>query len=118
MKILKMQIRSFLWGIIKIKRYPAINTHEINQIKDKIRQVVLKKNKPDLEVVLLLSLLESCKLTRFLFIDKKEYREAKKRIKELVKDIEISDAVSQTLKEIQAALMVATTSTFVSTSSS
>lgn len=117
-KIVRIEVGSYLWGIIKIKKYPVVNSHEIDEIKDRIRKVVLDKLKPDVEVILLLSLLASCKLTRILFATKKEHREAKKRIKELTKDIEIGEAVSQTLKEIQAALVVATTSAFVSSSSS
>lgn len=116
-KIVRIDVKTYLWGIIKIKRYPVINSSEINEIKERIREVVLEKLKPDVEVVLLLSLLASCKLTRILFATKKEHKQAKKRIKELTKDIEIGEAVSQTLKEIQAALIVATTSTFVSSSS-
>jgi len=115
--IVKLDVKTYLWGIIKIRRYPVIKSKDIDEIKDRIRKVVLDKLKPDVEVVLLLSLLASCKLTRILFATKKEHREARKRIKELTQDIEIGEAVSQTLKEIQAALVVATTSTFVSSSS-
>lgn len=116
--IVNEEVNSYLWGLIKIKRYPVINTKEIDTIKDRIRKIVLEKLKPDMEAVLLLSLLSSCKLTRILFVTKKEHKEAKKRIKELTQNIEISEAISQTLKEIQAAVMVATTSTFISSSSS
>ena len=116
--ILKIEIRNALGGLFKIKRYPIKSPKEINKIKDRIINVVVKNGKPDIEVVLLLSLMESCKLTRFLFSNKKEYRDAKKRIKEVIKNIEISEAVNQTLREIQAAIIIATTSTFVSTSSS
>lgn len=116
--IVKVDVSSYLWGMIKIKRYPVVNSKSVDEIIEKIRKVVLDKLKPDVEVILLLSLLASCKLTRILFSTKKEHREAKRRIKELTKDIEISEAVNQTLKEIQAALVVATTSAFVSSSSS
>ena len=116
--ILRKETKNYLSGLIKIKRYPVLNPKEVNEIKDRVKKVVLEKEKPDIEVILILSLMASCKLTRILFATKKEHKEAKKKIRELTKDIEISEAINQTLKEIQAAIIVATTSTFVSSSSS
>ncbi len=117
-KILRKETKNYLGKLIKIRRYPVVNPKEVNEIKSKLKKVVLEKEKPDIDVILILSLMASCKLTRILFATKKDHREAKKKIRELTKDIEISEAVSQTLKEIQAAIIVATTSTFVSSSSS
>jgi len=117
-KILKTEIRKFLWGLIQVKRYPIMNQKIVEDIKAKLKKVVLDAQKPDIDTLLLLSLMASCKLTRVLFRTKKEHREAQKRIKDLTRDIEISDVVSQTLKEIQTAVLVATTSAFVTSSSS
>lgn len=117
-KILRIDVKTYVWGLIKMRRYPVINSREIDAIKDRIREVVMETTKPEVEDILLLSLMSSCKLTRILFATKKEHRKAKNRIKELTKDIEIGEAISQALKEIQTAVMVATTSTFVSSSSS
>lgn len=115
--IIKIEVKEFLWGLIKIKRYPLMNFHAVDEIKTKLKKVVLQNEKPEVDILLLLSLMVSCKLTRILFRSKKEHRAASKRIRELTKDIEISEAVGQTLKEIQSAILVATTSTFVSSSS-
>ena len=116
-KIIKIEVKEFLWGLIKVKRYPVFNYTVVDEIKIKLKKVVLDGEEPDIDTLLLLSLMASCKLTRILFRSKKEHRAAGKRIKDLTKNIEISEAVSQTLKEIQAAVLVATTSTFVSSSS-
>lgn len=116
-RILKIDKSSFLWGLFSFYKYPQLNTKPVDEIKNRLRRIVLENEKPDLENVLLLSLMNSCKLIRILFINKKEHKSAKRRIKELTKNIEISEVVSQTLKEIQTAVIVATTSAFISSSS-
>ena len=117
-KIIKISKKSYIWGLFSVYKYPVINSKPTNEIKSKLKKIVLEGEDPDIESLLLLSLMSSCKLIRVLFINKKEHKTAKKRIKELTKNIEISEAVSQTLKEIQTAVIVATTSAFISSSSS
>lgn len=115
-KIILKNIKPVFWGLIKINRYPVIDIKLVKELKDKLRNVVFGNNKVDIESVLLLSLMHSSKLSRILFSNSKEYRKSNKRIKELTKDIEISGAVSDALKEVQAAVMIATTSAFVGSS--
>jgi len=116
--ILTISTRKYLWGLFTINKYKLVNIQTAESIKNKLRKTVLNNEKPDLESILLLSLMNTCKLIRILFVSKSEYKTASKRIKELTKDIEISQAVSETLKEIQAAVMVATSSAFIGSTSS
>jgi len=111
-KLIKVQKNKFLW-IFSYTNYPIINSEPVDEIIVRLKDIVLNYQKPDLNSVLLLSLMNSCKLTRILFIDKKDHKIANKRIKELTKDIEIGEAVSQTIKEIQVAVLVASTSVFI-----
>lgn len=117
-RLLKIDKSTFFWGLFSFYKYPQINTKPVDEIKNRLRIIVLENEKPELESVLLLSLMNSCKLTRILFINKKENRAANKRIKELTQNIEISNTISQALKEIQTAVLIATTSAFVGSSSS
>lgn len=117
-KILKINHKTYFFGLFNVYKYLVINTKPTDEIKSNLKKIVLENLKPDLESLLLLSLMNSCKLTHILFIDKKSYRASNKRIKELTQNVEISDAVSQTLKEIQTAVLVATTSAFVGAPSS
>jgi len=116
-KIVFIKQKSFVWGLINIKRYPSSNIKIVNEIKQKLKSIVLENHKADLDSLLLLSLMNSCKLSHVLFISKKEYRKANKRIKELVREIEISNDVGHVIKEIQAAVLIATTSSFIGSSS-
>jgi golgi phosphoprotein 3 len=107
-KIVKITSKQYFFRLITIYRYPVINNAYFEELKKEIKDIVLANKKPNLKGLLLLSLMNSCKLTRVLFMNKKEHSAARKRIKELTKDIEISNEVSQTLKEIQAAVIIAT----------
>jgi golgi phosphoprotein 3 len=107
-KLVKITSKKYFFRLITIYRYPIINISYFEQLKKELKGIVLANKKADVQGLLLLSLLNSCKLTRVLFMNKKEHSAAKKRIKELTKDVEISNEVSRTLKEIQAAVIVAT----------
>lgn len=116
--ILRIDKKSYFFGLFTFYSYPLLDNKYKDEIKNHLSGIALGNKKPDLESLLLLSLLNSCKLNRILFINKNEYRIANKRIKELTRDIEISDAVRKTLKEIQTAVLVATTSAFLAATSS
>ncbi len=117
-KIVKITSKKYFFRLITIYRYPIINNTYLEELKKGIKDIVLENKKTDLAGLLLLSLMNSCKLTRVLFMNKKEHNAARKRIKELTKDVEISNEVSQTLKEIQAAVIVATSSAVIGSASS
>jgi golgi phosphoprotein 3 len=116
-QIVKVQKSKFLW-VFTITRYPAANSEVIDQIKKQLIDIVINYRKPELESVLLLSLVDGCKLTRAFFPDKADYKKAITRIKELTKEIEIGEAVSQTIKEIQTAVIIASTSAAIAASAS
>ena len=111
-KIISIQKKKFLW-IFTFTYYPIVDYTDMAQLKTKLVDIVLNFKKADLESVLLLSLIHSCKLTRILFPDKKDHKKANERLKVLTKDLEIGEAVSQTIKEIQAAVIIASTSAVV-----
>lgn len=116
-KVIKIISKKYFFRLITIYRYPVISNTYVEELKKEIKDIVLANKKSDLNGLLLLSLMNSCKLTRVLFMDKKEHKAAKKRIKELTKDVEISNEVSQTLKEVQTAVLIATSSAVIGSAS-
>lgn len=116
--VLSIHKKSYFFGLFNFYSYPLLDRKYKDDIVDHLLGIVLDNKKADLESVLLLSLLNSSKLSRTLFAKKKDYKAANKRIKELTGDIEISEAVQKTLKEIQTAVLVATTSAFLGATSS
>ncbi|HKL09592.1 MAG TPA: GPP34 family phosphoprotein [Bacteroidales bacterium] len=116
--VLSIHKKSYFFGLFNFYSYPLLDRKYKDDIVDHLLGIVFDNKKADLEGLLLLSLLNSSKLIRTLFANKKDYKAANKRIKELTKNIEISDAVQKTLKEIQTAVLVATTSAFLGATSS
>jgi len=116
-KLVKITSKKYFFNLITIYRYPIINNTYTEELKKEVKDIVFANKKPDVKGLLLLSLMNSCKLTRVLFMNKKEHSVAKKRIKELTKDVEISNEVSQTLKEIQTAVIVATSTAVIGSTS-
>jgi hypothetical protein len=116
-RILKKQNSKVLW-IFTITRYPVIDNTVIDELKSLINDIVFNFQKAELNLLLLLSLIYSCKLTRVLFPDKTHYKKANERIKEITKNIELGEAVSQTIKEIQAAVIIASTTAAIAATSS
>ncbi len=112
--IIRLEMKPVFFGLFKLNRYPILNTKLTQEIKEKLRNIVFNKEKADTEGLLLLSLTNSCKLIRVLFPERREYKIVKKQIKELIENIEISEAVSQTLKEVQSAVVAATMTTYIS----
>jgi len=116
--VLSIHKKSYFFGLFNFYSYPLIDRKYKDDIVNHLLAIVLDNKEADLESILLISLLNSSKLSRTLFANKKDYKAANKRIKELTKNIEISDAVQKTLKEIQTAVLVATTSAFLGATSS
>ncbi|MFP4024988.1 MAG: GOLPH3/VPS74 family protein [Thiohalospira sp.] len=116
--ILVINKKSYFFGLFNFYSYPLSDRKYKDDIANHLLGIAIDKKDADLESLLLLSLLNSCKLSRTLFSNKKEFLAANKRIKELSKDVEISDAVRKTLNEIQRAVLVATTSAFLAATSS
>lgn len=114
--IIKKVRKKFL-GLIPYTRYPEINSKPEKNLRDQLHKIIFGEAKPDERYVMLLSLIDSCKLLRLLYPDKKTHKEARKRIEGITKEFEISEAVSQTIKEVRAAIVASTVSASVVTSS-
>jgi len=111
--LLRHERKRFLF--IPYHRYPAVNDKPENDLRTRLRKIILEDVDADVRSVMLISLLRSCKLTRTLFASRKEYRQATRRIKQLTRDFEVTAAVSMVLREIQTAVMASVASASVVT---
>lgn len=112
--ILGKEDSKILW-IIPNTKYPTQDLTPENKVRQRLHDVMLKGVKADPRDVMLLSLIDVSELTREAFRDKEEYKIVKKKIKAISQDIEISQVVNKTIREIQAAVMVAVMATVVVT---
>lgn len=111
--LIRHERKRFLF--IPYHRYPAMNDRPENDLRARLRKIILDNADADVRSVMLISLLRSCKLTRTLFVSRKEYRQATRRIKQITKDFEVTEAVSLVLREIQTAVMASVASASVVT---
>ena len=106
-----------LW-VIPTKRYPTNNPEPENQVRKRVKAIVLDSQLGDKRSNLLISLIHSCNLIREIFL-KDERKVAKKRIKEMVKSEKVGKAVSDTVNDVvMVAVMSAVVASVVTSSSS
>ena len=102
--ILAEQEQTFLW-VLKSTRYPTQDAKPEHDIRQQLKDIVLDGQNATEEDIALLSLVEVCELIAEVF-NKDDRKFAQKRIKELAIDEEISKAISQTVEQITAALLI------------
>lgn len=112
--ILKKEEAKILW-IIPNNKYPTSNLSPENKVRERLKAVMLDGAKSEPRDIMLLSLIDVSDLTKEAFRDKEDYKKVKKKIKEVTQDIQISGAINKSIREIQAAIMIAVMATVVIT---
>ncbi|OEK04483.1 GOLPH3/VPS74 family protein [Roseivirga misakiensis] len=112
--ILKKEEHKILW-IIPSNKYPTSNLNPENKVRERLKGVMLLGEKSEARDIMLLSLIDISDLTREAFRDKEDYKAVKKKIKEVTQDVKISNAINKSIREVQAAIMIAITTTMIVT---
>lgn len=110
--ILKKEEHKILW-IIPNNKYPTSNLSPENKVRERLKAVMLLGEKSEPRDIMLLSLIDVSDLTREAFRDKEDYKVVKKKIKEVTQDVRISSAINKSIREIQAAIMIAIATTVI-----
>jgi Golgi phosphoprotein 3 len=108
--IVRKEAHRMLW-IFPIDRFPVKNPAPENDLRETLRKVVIDGYDPDVRSAALIGLLKATNLTGTVF-NKDERKAYKKRIDDIARGEQMSEAVSKILQETQAALIaviVATT---------
>ena len=103
-KVLSREAHSFMW-LINYNRYPTHNELPEQNVRERIKSIVLKRAEPTDEEVSLISLIKVCELTNEIF-EKSERKKAKAQIEKIVAKQSVSSAISSTMDEIMTAIMV------------
>lgn len=101
--VLKKEERKFLW-VIPGRRYPMIQNQEEEEVRKRIRKVVVDGEVPSPRDVVIVSLSSACQLLRTVFTDG-ELLKYSPRIAEVAKMDLIGRAVSKSVAEVQEAVM-------------
>jgi len=96
--ILTQREDKILW-VIPNTKYPAKNVIPENELKRRLHAVVKRHKSPELDDIMLLSLIDACNLIRGVF-GKENTKLYKKNIKTLVESTLSSKAISSTVKEV------------------
>ena len=94
--------------------YPTVDARPEQEIRKHVNDVVFNNAEADAEIAMLLSLIKTCDLTEEVF-GKERKKEAEKKLVEIIETNEYDKAVSQTVKDMETAILMATTTVLTST---
>ncbi|GAB5523023.1 MAG: hypothetical protein Roseis2KO_08950 [Roseivirga sp.] len=112
--VLRKEEHKILW-IIPNNKYPTSNSNPENKVRERLNNVILNGARSEPRDVMLLSLIDVSDLTKEAFRDQSDYKEVKRKIKEVTEDIKISQAINKSIREIQTAIMISIATTMVVT---
>ena len=101
--VLKREEKKILW-VIPGRRYPMIQNKEEEEVRKRIRRVVVDGAVPSPRDVVIISLASACQLLRTIFSDA-DLLKYSPRIAEVAKMDLIGQAVSKSVAEVQEAVM-------------
>lgn len=106
-RILREEEQRVLW-VFPTHRYPTKNGLPERELRERIRNVVLKKKEPDLRTSFIINLMKACGLIPEVF-DKDERKMAKQRIGEITVNDPVGKGIEDSVTAIQAAIFTAVT---------
>lgn len=112
--VLEKREDKFLW-IFSNDKYPTQNMLPESKVRERLNEVVLQHKKPQAEDLMLLSLINVSNLTKEAFRELDNHKEIKKKIEELTSEMKISQVINSSIREIQAAIMIAISSAVIVT---
>ncbi len=101
--VLREENHKILW-VFNFVRYPATDDSEEKTLIAHIKEIVLEGKSPDVRTAVLISLLRVCNLIDEIF-SKEELESSVERIKEISYSNDVIKAVSQSVFEIQQAIL-------------
>lgn len=120
LEILEQQENKVLW-VFTTKKYPTKNELPENIVRKRLHDIVVNESKAEVDEIMIISLVNACKLNKEVYGKEIAKREDKK-IKGLVKDYPFADTTGKLIKELHDTItavlvMLITTTTITSTSS-
>ncbi len=116
LKILTKKEDKFLW-IFSNNKFPTKNEFPENKLRVRLHDIVKNNKEPELKEVMLISLIDSCKLNNEVY-GKIIAKEQEKQIKSIIKRVQFTNSTNEIIKEIHdsiiaAILLIIVTTTFI-----
>lgn len=101
--ILTKKEEKILW-IFSVDKFPAQNAKPENLLRKRLNDILLNNREVELREIMLISLVDMCELNNEVY-GKERAKNYKKKIKEIVKQAQLSSSVGEAIKEIHDTLM-------------
>jgi len=120
-RLVKIEKKKFL-GLIPYQKTYLIDKRTRERLIRELSAALFSKEKISNENILLLALIEACRMHKILSRSKKDLKSIKKETKRIIKENPIAESVDKTVQEVQAAIITtiiaSSAATTVATSSS
>jgi golgi phosphoprotein 3 len=112
-RMVRIEERKFL-GLIPYRRSYLIESYTrsnlIRQIKN---DILVNSREPSYANMAIAGLMEACRMQRILSDDREELKNIRIRLKKILKESPVADVVSQTVRQVQAAIFASVTAAIV-----
>jgi hypothetical protein len=116
-RLIRIEDKRFL-GLIPYRKSYLIERNTRNELIDQLKKDALFGRDLNNDTILMLGLIEACKMHKIITSDKKELKKLKQKLKDIIKENAIADTVDKTIKQVQATIIGATVATTIATSGS
>ena len=103
-KLLRIEEKKFL-GLIPYRKTYLIGAATRENMIRQLRNNVLFRSELEEDSILMLGLVEACKMHKIITSDRVELKKLKKELKEVIKESSITETADKTIKEVQAAIV-------------
>jgi len=112
-RMVRIEERKFL-GLIPYRRSYLIESYTrsnlVRQLKNELLTTTRELSSSNMAIA---GLIEACRMHRILSDDREELKNIRSRLKKIIKESPVSDAVSQTISQVQAAIITSVTAAIV-----
>jgi hypothetical protein len=114
-RFIRIENRKFL-GIIPYRKSFLTGSYTRNNLIQQLKSNVLFHKELNNETVVILGMIEACKMHRIITSDKDELKTIRKELKQVIKESPIAGTVNETIKQVQAAIIGAVIATSAASS--
>jgi len=104
--LIRTEYRKFL-GLIPYRRYYLIDSMSRDNLIMQLRGCILFHKELNNENILLLGLIKACNMQNIIASDRREQKSIRKGLKEIIKEVPMNEAASQTIDQVQSAIFYA-----------
>ena len=112
-RMVRIEEKKFL-GLIPYRQSYLVESYtRSNMIRQLKNEIMAYTREPSIANTALAGLIEACRMHRILSDDRDELKTIRTNLKKIIKESPVSDVVSQTIRQVQAAIISSVTAAIV-----